>query len=107
MKKEDIYIISTAYEKKEDAVEMARFFINNKLISCGQIFPNVESLYLWDGKLQQEEEYLVIMKTFGKHVRKIEQLLLEKHPYDTPEYVVTRAEHVTESYLAWMREGLL
>jgi len=88
------------------ARRLARAALAARLIACANLVPKLESHYRWQGKLEQSVEVLMIMKTTAAQVATLEKLILVKHPYDTPEFVVLNLTGGTKKYLAWLTESV-
>ena len=84
------------------ARRLARLTLKANLIACANLVPKVESHYWWQGKLESGAEVLLILKTRRANLRKLEALVLEAHPYDTPEFLVLGLQSGTKKYLAWL-----
>ncbi len=98
-----IYEISTTFEKKEDAQNIAEKMLDEKLIACGHI-SEIESHYVWQGKREITKEYLLIMKTRHKKLNLLLKALKNIHPYDLPEITVKRIA-ASKEYVGWVREN--
>jgi periplasmic divalent cation tolerance protein len=66
----------------------------------------VKSIYWWEGQVQESAELMLMLKTDKKNVYKLEELILEEHPYSTPEFVVLDSSFVTPKYKKWLEESL-
>jgi periplasmic divalent cation tolerance protein len=84
------------------ARRLAQSALLARLIACANLVPKVESHYRWQGKLESGAEVLMVMKTRRANLRKLEALVLAKHPYDTPEFVVLGLQSGSAKYLAWL-----
>jgi periplasmic divalent cation tolerance protein len=84
------------------ARQLARAALKGRLAACANLIPRVESHYWWRGKIESGGEVLLQFKTRAGRLRKLERLILELHPYDTPEFVVLQLTAGTERYLAWL-----
>lgn len=93
----------TTVEKKADAERLADGLVAARLAACVQIDGPIRSTYVWQGKLEHSEEYRLLIKFIPARGRALEEWLLRQHPYETPEWVVVRAEQVAEKYLSWAR----
>ncbi len=60
------------------------------------------STYRWEGKLLDEPEYLLFIKTRVERLAEIESRIRSAHPYDVPEILVIEPVHVEARYLAWL-----
>ena len=81
---------------------LANFALRAKLIACANLVPKIESHYWWRGKIESGNEVLLILKTRKSHLPALEKLILAKHPYDTPEFVVLRISSGNKKYLDWL-----
>jgi periplasmic divalent cation tolerance protein len=84
------------------ARHLARAALRMRLVACVNLIPRTESHYWWRGKMEKGAEVLMILKTRAFHLAKLEKLLLEKHPYDTPEFVALELSGGNERYLDWL-----
>src|ERR1700756_3630524 len=80
-------ILVTAPDLKV-ARQLAQAALRARLIACANLIPKIESHYWWQGKIESGGEVLLLMKTTRKHLAPLEKLIVEKHPYDTPEFLV-------------------
>ena len=88
------------------ARQLAGAILEARVAACVNIIPGLESHYWWDGKLDQSSEVLLLIKTTKRQLKALQNLVLENHPYDTPEFVAFPASTVAEKYLAWIRESV-
>ena len=100
-------IISTTFETRDDAENLARFLLEKRLIACAQISAPCQSLYWWQGQITKAAEILLTMKTDRSLYAKIEKIIKMKHPYIIPEIVVTAIVGISEEYLNWLNGELL
>ncbi|KAI6244114.1 putativeprotein [Aphelenchoides fujianensis] len=99
-------VVYVTVPSKEVGKSIAREVIQSKLAACVNIVPTVTSVYEWEGKLQEDEESLLIIKTKTDHLEKLKEAILEKHPYDVPEFVSVPIEFGSSPYLKWVQEQL-
>ena len=86
------------------ATELARTLVERRLVACVNVIGSVTSVYRWRGSVEQASEALLVMKTDERRVGELEAALRELHPYDVPEFVVLRPEHVEAKYACWLIE---
>lgn len=84
------------------ARRLARAALAARMIACANLFPKIESHYVWKGKLERSAEVLLVMKTTRARVAALEKLVVTKHPYDTPEFVVLPLTGGAKKYLTWL-----
>ena len=88
------------------ARSLARAALHARLIACANLVPRLESHYWWKGKLESGTEVLLVLKTTRKKLGALEQLVLDQHPYDTPEFLVVPLAAGNERYLAWLSQNV-
>jgi len=76
--------------------------LESELIACANLLPGLESHYRWQGKIETSSEILLMLKTRTALVDALERLILENHPYDTPEILVLPLTSGTDRYLEWL-----
>ena len=74
-----------------------------RLIACANLVSKIESHYWWKGKIESGNEVLMILKTRRARVGALENLILAKHPYDTPEFLVLSLTVGSHRYLDWLQ----
>ena len=96
--------VVTTLPNREQALQLARSLVEQRLVACAQLSA-IESLYRWNGQLQQDPEVRLTLKAPESHYAAIEAAILERHPYDLPAIHALRLDKVHEPYGAWI-EGL-
>jgi periplasmic divalent cation tolerance protein len=89
-----------------DARSIASAVIDNKLAACVNIVALVQSLYWWEGKVEQDDEALLVVKTTRAAVSGLEELLRTIHPYDTFELIAFDIVAGSQSYLEWIDKSV-
>ena len=88
----------------EVAREIARTLVAERLAACVNIVPGVESIYRWEGKVEQEAEVLLIAKTREECCAGLEKRVGALHPYEVPEIVCLPIEGGSSAYMDWVRK---
>lgn len=86
----------------EEAREIAQALILKGLVACANIFPIVESWFIWEEKLEQANEVKVLLKTLDEHFPAIEALILEYHSHVIPEILALPILRGHKPYLDWL-----
>ncbi len=89
-----------------EAEILARRIVEEKLAACVQILPQIQSFYIWKDQLQNDSEYLLLIKTLVEKYDELEKFIQANHSYETPEVIAIKADRVSEHYLSWMNESL-
>ena len=94
-------ILVTAPDLKT-ARALAQAALQARLIACANLVPRIESHYWWQGKIEFGTEVLLVLKTQKSKLATLERLVLARHPYDTPEFIVLPLSAGNKKYLDWL-----
>ena len=75
-----------------------------RLIACANLVPKIESHYWWQGKIESGAEVLLVLKTQKSKLSALEKLIVARHPYDTPEFLVLPLSAGNKRYLDWLAQ---
>lgn len=100
-----MWIAWTTVDSREVADRLARSVMEHRVAACVQVDGPVTSFYWWKGQLERGEEWRLMFKCTPEQLNLLEARVLAEHPYETPEWIAVRAEHVGEKYLNWAFEG--
>ena len=106
MKAKPFAIVLITAPDLKTARKLAQAALRAKLIACANLVPKIESHYWWQGKIESGSEVLIVMKTTRGQLGKLEKLILAKHPYDTPEFLVLPLKAGNARYLKWINESV-
>ena len=81
---------------------LVRSTLSARLIACANLIPRIESHYRWQGKIESGTEVLLVLKTTKTRLAALEKLILARHPYDTPEFLVLPLAAGNNKYLDWL-----
>ncbi len=87
------------------ARSLARAALQKHLVACANLIPKIESHYWWKGKIERGHEVLMILKTTNVKLPALEKLVVAKHPYDTPEFIVLPITRGSKKYLDWLGQN--
>lgn len=88
----------------EKAEELSRALVERRLAACVNIVGPIRSIYRWQGKLEDDQEYLLIIKTTSERAPELESAFAELHPYELPERVELNLAGGSAAYLSWVLE---
>jgi periplasmic divalent cation tolerance protein len=92
----------TTLASEADAVALVRNLLERRLVACGTVVPAARSLYRWEGKVADEQEVLLILKTRTARLEALEAAFEELHPYQVPELLALPVASGNARYLAWL-----
>ncbi|WP_341820813.1 divalent-cation tolerance protein CutA [Wolbachia endosymbiont (group A) of Myopa testacea] len=97
----NLVLIYTTFSNLNEAKTISEELLNEKLIVCVNIFPEVNSLYLWEGKISNSCEVVAIMKSKNDQIDKIVEKIEAMHSYDQPAIAVMSIEKANKSFTNW------
>ncbi len=100
----DVVAVFVTLPDREAAVALARQVVEERIAACGNVIPNVTSVYRWDGKMKEEEEVLLILKTSESRAASLVARIAELHSYEVPEILTFPVSGGSEAYLGWVGE---
>ena len=105
MSSEPIVVLMTA-ANREEADQIAEMLVGARLAACVQILTEIESVYRWQGRIETEGEQLLLIKTVAERLDALQSALMARHPYEVPEFVVTRMDEVRGPWREWLIESV-
>lgn len=102
---EEITLIMTSVGTEQQAVEISEELIERRLATCINIVPCLRSIYRWKGKVCEDTEYLLLIKTPQRFFDKVSDAIREFHSYELPEilgFPITNAESNFHSWVLRM-----
>src|SRR5438445_10553095 len=88
------------------ARQLAQAALRARLAACANLIPKIESHYWWQGKIESGAEVLLVLKTTRPRLVALEKLIVARHPYDTPEFLVLPVGLGNKRYLDWLKESV-
>jgi periplasmic divalent cation tolerance protein len=98
----DARVVLTTIGSMEEALALAKGLVSAGHAACANCLPGVVSVYLWQGRLQQDGEVLLVLKTTAAALPGLKQALAGAHPYEVPELLALPVVDGHEPYLAWL-----
>ncbi len=99
-----IYVTVESFEQAEIIAGLA---IKNKLCACANIFPEIHSMFEWEGKVNVEKETVLILKTIENKFQKLEKLINENHTYETPCILKLDISKGNKKFLNWLQSTIV
>ena len=102
----DKRIVLTTAGSEEEARKIARRLVEQRLAACVNVLPQITSIYRWQGKLEESNEWLLIAKTTAAAFGPMKAAIAELHSYDLPECICLAVEDGSPEYLEWIGESV-
>lgn len=95
--------VSTTVASRSDALRLARGLVEARLAACVQIDDGLTSVYRWEGRLCEDAELRLTLKTAPGRLQAIQAYFAEHHPYEVPQFLVSTMQ-ASEAYGRWARD---
>ncbi len=91
----------------EHAHRLARSLVEARLAACVNILPHLTSVYRWEGKIEEAQEVLLLIKTTDSLFEKLKNKIVSLHPYSLPEIIKIEIDEGEPHYLEWILKETL
>lgn len=100
----DFLLVLITAPNEEEAAKIANEVVGLRLAGCVNIIRDIRSIYRWQGKIEDGNEVLLIVKTRKELFRDLERRVKGLHTYTTPEIIALPIVEGFEGYLGWLRD---
>jgi periplasmic divalent cation tolerance protein len=98
----DYLILLTTMPDSEAAAHLARTLVDERLAACVNLLPPMQSVYRWQGGVQEDAEHQLIVKTTRPRLDALRERIHALHPYQVPEILVISVADASQAYGAWL-----
>jgi periplasmic divalent cation tolerance protein len=98
------YIFLVTVPNLEEGKKIAKHLVESKLVACVNIIHNILSIYRWKGKIEEDNEYILLIKTIKENIEGLIKKINEIHSYSIPECIGFKIDEGSETYLKWITE---
>jgi periplasmic divalent cation tolerance protein len=102
----DKRIVLTTTGSEEEARKIAKHLVEKRLAACVNIVPRVTSIYRWQGRVEEANEWLLIVKTKASVVAAVQRAISKLHSYELPECICLPIEDGSVNYLRWITDSV-
>jgi len=102
----DKIIVMVTGGSVRECKKIARHLLDQRLIACANVIPMVRSLYRWQGKIADEKECLMILKSARQHFPSLRAEVEKLHSYSVPEVIALPIIDGAPNYLNWIAESV-
>ena len=97
-------LVLTTVPCEETGEKISKHLVENRLAACVTRTSVCKSIYWWQGKITEDEEFILFIKTQAERYSELEKNLVAVHPYEVPEVIALSVTAGLEKYLGWIRE---
>jgi periplasmic divalent cation tolerance protein len=102
VRSQDLIVVVTSVGTEDQALDIAHALVRNRQAACVNLIPNVHSIYRWKGRVCDDSEFLLIVKTTGKEFAGVRQTIQEINTYELPEILAYRVDESSEAFASWI-----
>lgn len=99
----DVRVVFVTAEDRDAGLALVRQLVTEGLAACGNVVPEITSVFEWEGSMREETEVLLILKTSAARAAELAVRVAELHTYDVPEVLTLAVEGGHPPYLDWVR----
>ena len=100
---DEVIVVYVTAPGSDAAEALASELLSADAVACCNLSP-IKSMYTWKGRVEKDEEVLMMMKTRRGKLEDVKRIVKEKHNYDVPEVIAVRVEGGSDEYLNWVRD---
>ena len=102
----DKILVFTTAGSEVEASKIARALVERRLAACVNILPRIKSVYRWEEKIEESQEWLLVIKTGQELFDKVRDAIKELHSYELPECISIQIEDGSSEYLRWINTSV-
>jgi periplasmic divalent cation tolerance protein len=103
---EQFRIVLTTASSRDEAKRIAKALVEERLAACVNLVGGVESIYRWQGKVEEAAEVLLLIKTNVEKLEALETAVRRLHSYEVPEFLIFEVNGGSAAYLKWLDDSL-
>ncbi len=107
MRAQDLIVVVTSVGTEDQALDIAHALVRNRQAACVNLIPNVHSIYRWKGRVCDDGEFLLIIKTTGSQFDGVKQTIQEINTYELPEVLAYRVDDASDAFASWIAKTTL
>jgi periplasmic divalent cation tolerance protein len=103
--KKDLLVVVTSVGTEEQALDIAHALIRNRQAACVNLMPNVHSIYRWKGRVCDDGEFLLFIKTRAREFDRVRETIQKLNTYELPEVLAYRVDDSSPAFAAWIAKA--
>ena len=103
--RDDFLLVLCTCPSHSAAVVIAPALLEERVAACVKHVPGIKSMYRWEGRVEQDEEVLLLIKTTRDMYPQVEATIAKLHPYELPEVIGVPLAAGSDAYLSWIKSS--
>jgi periplasmic divalent cation tolerance protein len=99
------FVFFVTVPSKEEGEKIAKHLLEQKIVACVNIIHDIHSIYRWKGEIEEDNEFLLVMKTAKEKKSLLIRTIEELHSYETPECIGWKIDAGSKPYLRWIEDS--
>ena len=104
MAKKDLIVVVTSVGTEDQALDVAHALVRSRRAACVNIIPNVHSVYRWKGRVCDDGEFLLIIKTLASRFEAVRETIHKVNTYELPEVLGYRVDWASPGFVNWIEK---
>ena len=102
MRSQDLIVVVTSVGTEEQALDIAHALVRNHRAACVNIVPNVHSIYRWKGRVCDDGEFLLLIKSTAREFDSVRETIQKLNTYELPEVLAYRVDEASPAFASWI-----
>jgi periplasmic divalent cation tolerance protein len=100
----ELIVVVTSVGTEEQALDVAHALVRSKRAACVNIIPNVHSVYRWKGRICDDGEMLLVIKTLARNFEGVRETIHKVNTYELPEVLAYRVDWASPGFASWIEK---
>ena len=105
VRKDDLLVVITSVGTEDQALDIAHALVRNHQAACVNLMPNVHSIYRWKGRVCDDGEFLLFIKTRASQFDGVRETIQKMNTYELPEVLAYRVDDASPGFASWIRKA--
>lgn len=105
MRKDDLLVVVTSVGTEVQALDIAHALVRNHQAACVNLMPDVHSIYRWKGRVCEDGEFLLFIKTRASEFEGVRETIQKMNTYELPEVLAYRVDDASPAFASWIAKA--
>ena len=105
VRKEDLLVVVTSVGTEVQALDIAHALVRNHQAACVNLLPDVHSIYRWKGRVCEDGEFLLFIKTRASQFEGVRETIQKMNTYELPEVLAYRVDDASPAFASWIAKA--